>query len=458
MPRPCLLCAGEPLPAPQAARRALGRSSPVVPSGMFLRPAVRGAATGTLQRQTRRSRVPLHVLQSAAGNSNLRFYSSQGWDPWDPDGDGGPWGSLDAQADLPVDQQPLAQPSSSRSARRVDPVAPPRNAQSWSSYMGDDDGDSPWASLDAIADGAEHLAVPFTPSQSSGPPSTQSRPDPRSSLQSEPRVVHNTASSPSRPPAAVRQPSARPAHSSVSPATRLTHVDPASGEASMVDVSAKSATSRAATASARVYIPASVVPLIRASSGSSAHVPNAPETWRNKGPVLHTAQLAGIMAAKRTADLIPLCHPLALSHVEVHLEVVEPASTDLSGLPGQSADGGFGLDALGADEAWDEPSSSPEERAWIAKQLAEIDGRPEAASAEPEADAAGEAYINVRCTARTSGPTGVEMEALTGASVACLTLWDMLKSVGGRTMRIDGLCVTAKSGGKSGDWTREDDE
>ena len=229
----------------------------------------------------------------------------------------------------------------------------------------------------------------------------------------------------------------------------------------MVDVSAKASTSRSATASARVYIPASVVPLIRASSDSSTVAPAAPEAWRNKGPVLHTAQLAGVMAAKRTADLIPLCHPLALSHVEVVLEVVEPALSssqpDLSGLPGQSTDGGFGLDALGADEAWDEPSSSPEERAWIAKQLAEIDGGHEtapSASAEPEEGSAGEAYISVRCTARTSGPTGVEMEALTGASVACLTLWDMLKSVGGRTMRIDGLCVTAKSGGKSGDWTR----
>ena len=146
----------------------------------------------------------------------------------------------------------------------------------------------------------------------------------------------------------------------------------------MVDVGGKAFTRRSATASGRIYLPYEALELIR--DGSS------------KGPVLHTAQLAGIMAAKRTSELIPLCHGLALSHVDVKLDLVD----------------------------------------------------------------AEDCYVDVWCTATTSGQTGVEMEALTGCSVACLTVWDMVKAVAGKEMIIGEIKVVAKSGGKSGDWVRED--
>ena len=108
-----------------------------------------------------------------------------------------------------------------------------------------------------------------------------------------------------------------------------------------------------------------------------------------KGDALATAQLAGIMAAKRTHELIPLCHPLMLSKVQVDL-VPDPA------LPG----------------------------------------------------------VRVTATTRVAGQTGVEMEALTAVSVACLTIYDMVKAAD-RFMRIEGIGLLEKSGGKSGDWTRE---
>ena len=101
------------------------------------------------------------------------------------------------------------------------------------------------------------------------------------------------------------------------------------------------------------------------------------------------------MGAKRTAELIPLCHGITLAHVDVSIDVVED----------------------------DEEAELP--------------------------------YLLVRCTATAAGQTGVEMEALTGVHVACLTLWDMLKSVAGRDMVVSDIMVTRKSGGKSGDWTRQ---
>lgn len=168
---------------------------------------------------------------------------------------------------------------------------------------------------------------------------------------------------------------------------RLSHIDPATGSASMVDVSAKLSTSRSATAVGRVYMPHSAAILLRATETQQG--------ISGKGPVLHTAQLAGIMAAKRTAELIPLCHPLPLTHVEVKLDI--NASTEQ------------------ADEI---------------------------------------SWITVECTARTEGQTGVEMEALTGCTLACLTVWDMVKAVAGKTMRIGEIMVVSKRGGKSGDWER----
>ena len=154
--------------------------------------------------------------------------------------------------------------------------------------------------------------------------------------------------------------------------SRLTHIRD-DGRAAMVDVSDKSPTNRTATAEGRLRCMPATLDKVR--------VGETP-----KGSVIQTAELAGVMAAKRTADLIPLCHPLPLSKVFVAIEIED----DLPGF----------------------------------RLTAEV---------------------------RTLGVTGVEMEALTAVSVACLTLFDMLKAVD-RTMTIEGIRVTAKSGGKSGDW------
>ncbi len=154
--------------------------------------------------------------------------------------------------------------------------------------------------------------------------------------------------------------------------SRLTHIDE-TGRANMVDVSAKAVTAREAIAEGFVRMSAETLAL--ALSGDA-----------KKGDVRATAEIAGIMAAKKTADLIPLCHPLALSKVEVR---VEP----------------------------------------------------------------GEGGLAVTAKVRTSGQTGVEMEALTAVSVACLTVYDMLKAAD-KAMTIEAVRLMAKSGGKSGDWTR----
>ena len=152
--------------------------------------------------------------------------------------------------------------------------------------------------------------------------------------------------------------------------TKPTHLDE-TGAAQMVDVGAKSATERRATASGRIAMSADALAAIRTG--------NAP-----KGDVLSTARIAGIMAAKRTADLIPLCHPLALTTVSVDFD-------------------------------------------W------EADG------------------LTVRASAATTGPTGVEMEALTAVSVALLTLYDMAKALD-RAMILGDIRLLEKSGGRSGDW------
>jgi cyclic pyranopterin phosphate synthase len=153
---------------------------------------------------------------------------------------------------------------------------------------------------------------------------------------------------------------------------QLTHFD-AAGHAAMVDVSGKAETSRSATARARITMKPETLALIESGQAK-------------KGDVLGVARLAGIMAAKRTADLIPLCHPL----------------------PSSAGTVGFETDA----------------RASAIESIA---------------------------TVRTTGRTGVEMEALTAASIAGLTIYDMCKAVD-RGMVVDGLRVTAKSGGASGDF------
>jgi cyclic pyranopterin phosphate synthase len=150
----------------------------------------------------------------------------------------------------------------------------------------------------------------------------------------------------------------------------LTHID-AKGEARMVDVSAKPATERVAVAEGLVVMSKATLAMIESGNAK-------------KGDVLGTARIAGIMAAKKTSDLIPLCHPLALSKVTLDIE------------PDRKIPG-----------------------------------------------------CRVRASVKVSGPTGVEMEALTAVSVACLTIYDMIKAVE-RGVRIEGIRLIEKKGGKSG--------
>ncbi len=156
----------------------------------------------------------------------------------------------------------------------------------------------------------------------------------------------------------------------------LTHLS-GDGSANMVDVGDKAVTSRTATATGAVVMAAETLTMIRAGDAK-------------KGDVIGTARLAGIMAAKRTHELIPLCHPLALIKVSVEIAADEA-------LPG----------------------------------------------------------LRVTATARVDGKTGVEMEALTAVSIACLTIYDMAKAVD-RGMRITDIRLQSKSGGRSGDWRAAD--
>jgi len=153
--------------------------------------------------------------------------------------------------------------------------------------------------------------------------------------------------------------------------SELSHFD-SSGQAAMVDVTAKQPSRRTATASAFVELSAAVL----------AALPANP-----KGNPLEVARIAGIQAAKRTAELIPMCHPLALTHVDIQAEIV----------PGG---------------------------------------------------------VRITATAATVGPTGVEMEALTAAAVAALTVYDMTKTLD-KAIVIRNVQLEEKSGGKSGDFSRE---
>ena len=153
---------------------------------------------------------------------------------------------------------------------------------------------------------------------------------------------------------------------------RLTHIDD-QGRARMVDVSGKPATEREAVAAGLVRMTPQTLALALGGGGK-------------KGDVRAVAEIAGVMAAKRTADLIPLCHPLSLTKVSID---IAPDHT----LPG----------------------------------------------------------VAVRAEARCFGPTGVEMEALTAVSVACLTIYDMVKAID-RGMSIEAVRLIEKRGGKSGEW------
>jgi cyclic pyranopterin phosphate synthase len=160
--------------------------------------------------------------------------------------------------------------------------------------------------------------------------------------------------------------------SSASGPKPLTHIG-ADGEARMVDVSDKAATERIAIAEGRVRMAAASLATILAGDAK-------------KGDVIGVARIAGIMAAKRTADLIPLCHPVGLTKVSVDIA------------PDQALPG-----------------------------------------------------LTVRAEARCVGPTGVEMEAMTAVSIACLTIYDMAKAID-RGMSIESVKLIEKRGGKSGEW------
>jgi cyclic pyranopterin monophosphate synthase len=152
--------------------------------------------------------------------------------------------------------------------------------------------------------------------------------------------------------------------------SKLTHLDDA-GSAAMVDVSAKSETIREAVATGQIAMSAEALAAIRTAS-------------IKKGDVLAVARIAGIMAAKKTSDLIPLCHPLALSKISIDFTFEENA-------------------------------------------------------------------IHVAALARLKGQTGVEMEAMTAASIALLTIYDMAKALD-KSMIISNIRLVSKTGGKSGDW------
>ena len=158
--------------------------------------------------------------------------------------------------------------------------------------------------------------------------------------------------------------------------SRLTHLDD-QGAARMVDIGDKAVTERIAVAAAVVSMQAHTMALLE----QGAH---------EKGDVLAVARIAGIQAAKKCAELVPLCHPLMLTSVEVDFEL-EPAAN----------------------------------------------------------------CVNIKARCKVSGKTGVEMEALTAASVAALTIYDMCKAVD-RGMEIHGIMVLHKEGGKSGTWRREE--
>jgi cyclic pyranopterin phosphate synthase len=154
-----------------------------------------------------------------------------------------------------------------------------------------------------------------------------------------------------------------------------------SGRARMVDISAKGSTERAAIAQAKVFLQPDTLEKIQ--RGKIA-----------KGDVLAVAQVAGVMGAKKTPDLIPMCHPILLTSVDISFKE------------------------------------------------------------DPQLDHAGRCSITIIATAKTTGPTGVEMEAMTAASVAALTIYDMCKAVD-REMSFSEVCLLSKSGGKSGTYTRE---
>ena len=191
------------------------------------------------------------------------------------------------------------------------------------------------------------------------------------------KIVKRNKTAPHRPKKiAPRRPKTKAKRAPLMTNAELTHIDPR-GQARMVDVSAKNLTERLAIAEGRVIMRKETLNLVLAGNAL-------------KGDVLGAARLAGIMAAKRTHGLIPLCHPLPITKVEID---INPEHS----LPG----------------------------------------------------------FLVQATVKVTGQTGVEMEALVAVSIACLTIYDMVKAAE-RGMRIEGVRLLQKTGGKSGDYRAED--
>ena len=172
------------------------------------------------------------------------------------------------------------------------------------------------------------------------------------------------------------------------PSTTLTHLTE-SGDAFMVDVGPKSETLREATARATIVMQASTAALIQ-------------DGGLPKGDVLAVSRIAGLMGAKRTPDLIPLCHPIMITGADVLFE-------------------------------WDLPETTAKDHA--------------------TGNHTTTARLHIHATVRTVGKTGVEMEALTAATVSALTIYDMCKAVD-RGMQLENIALQEKSGGKSGTWLR----
>jgi molybdenum cofactor biosynthesis enzyme len=218
----------------------------------------------------------------------------------------------------------------------------------------------------------------------------------------------------------------------------LSHVEPRTGRASMVDVSHKNSTLREARASCLVILSRSATRAVAANS-------------LKKGDVLGTARLAGIMAAKRTSDLIPLCHPLLLSRVDVTAELVDVGlgRGDLD----RGEEGGRGLGGGGLGGA--AGAARPEEEEGEGEGEGSAAGGGGGNGARGGGNARGGGAVRVACVARVGvGSTGVEMEALTGASVAALTVYDMVKAVGKGCAVVTDLRLDYKVGGKGGAWAR----
>lgn len=176
-----------------------------------------------------------------------------------------------------------------------------------------------------------------------------------------------------------------------------------------------------------------------------------------KGDVLSVARIAGIMAAKRTAELVPLCHPIAITHVSVELEVVGQEKTEVSSGK-QEESVSVPWQGTGQGDAYPFHVPSPHapqhqhhNAAVTATPQKNTAPKPSIHHPTPKEKEDKFGGINITATVQCDGKTGVEMEALTAASVAALTVYDMCKAVD-KGMRIEGLRVVRKDGGKSGTW------